>query len=800
MRLIALRLQNYRRFREAEVLFPDGLLGIIGDNGSGKTTIVEAIAFALYGTRALRGRKEGALSASAGPGDVCSVDLRFEFNGQQYEVRREMRGAQQVQKAELVVNGMAVATGADAVTSRIEADLCMGFDPFRISVLARQKEVDGMVQDRPHERRDHVIRLMGLRAIDDAVRGARERGRDGSAAITVLEGLVSALPGKRAELEERERDMEALGPEKARIGRAVDGSRRAREAAEAALERLDGLQAEWNLVARRVTAAQGESKAAAEEGAALEREIGRLSGLEARLPALREAAAEFAEVDARLRALEAAEASARHRMSVERDMVARGSEAAALAQRLDGRPDGRGYADAIRAAEAALTASERALEAEERAERDRVRGIGEAAQSVRQAEVELARLRSKIEGLERLGPRSRCPECDRPLGDHRDVLMKRYHDEAVRAEERWTDVRREGEALERERAEAAARTAGLRESIAKDRAGLERLRQEGKEATRDRAELSRLRGEIDSLGRELASLPRVDLDPSEVKQLRKRRDDLTRRNDELKGVEAQVARRPGVERELSGNGKRRRSAERELASLAAKADGLGYDPKAHDAAKGDARARRDDLSRAERAMAEFEARCGVLENEIGNLRRGVSDLKSREREVAERRREVHLYEKLQDVMGLFRTHMIGRVREDLRVAASSWLALFTEGRYSELEIDEDYEVFVVDGNERHEVDRFSGGEVDVISLSLRMAVSELLANRSGAPIHLVILDEVFGSQDASRRQSILTAMTALTRKFDQVILITHVTDVRDRVEHAVLVEARDDGTSIVTAA
>lgn len=60
-------LKNYRRFRKLSIEFPENLQGFLGSNGAGKSTIIEAIAWALYGTRAARGAKVDIRSFLAPP-------------------------------------------------------------------------------------------------------------------------------------------------------------------------------------------------------------------------------------------------------------------------------------------------------------------------------------------------------------------------------------------------------------------------------------------------------------------------------------------------------------------------------------------------------------------------------------------------------------------------------------------------------------------------------------------------------------------------------------------------------------
>src|SRR2546423_23334 len=75
MQLLRLRLVNFRQHADTELEFGPGITGIIGPNGSGKTSILEALAWALYGVQAVRGDKDsirrlGAEGRAGGEGDL----------------------------------------------------------------------------------------------------------------------------------------------------------------------------------------------------------------------------------------------------------------------------------------------------------------------------------------------------------------------------------------------------------------------------------------------------------------------------------------------------------------------------------------------------------------------------------------------------------------------------------------------------------------------------------------------------------------------------------------------------------
>jgi exonuclease SbcC len=92
----------------------------------------------------------------------------------------------------------------------------------------------------------------------------------------------------------------------------------------------------------------------------------------------------------------------------------------------------------------------------------------------------------------------------------------------------------------------------------------------------------------------------------------------------------------------------------------------------------------------------------------------------------------------------------------------------------------------------------SGGEEDLANLVLRLAISQMIADRAGQSFSLLILDEVFGSLDEARRGNVVELLRRLHDRFEQVIVITHIEDVRDGLDQVIRVrydEAR--GCSVV---
>ncbi len=152
-------------------------------------------------------------------------------------------------------------------------------------------------------------------------------------------------------------------------------------------------------------------------------------------------------------------------------------------------------------------------------------------------------------------------------------------------------------------------------------------------------------------------------------------------------------------------------------------------------------------------------------------------------------------EKLDNVFSDFRVSLINRIRPTLSGYAKELFSELTDGRYQDFELDEDYEIFIYDNGEKFSIQRFSGGEKDLANLCLRLAISLMISESSGVEFSFIILDEIFGSQDQSRKESILSGLARLKNRFRQIFLITHIDDIKDSVENLVYVTENEDGTS-----
>ena len=124
------------------------------------------------------------------------------------------------------------------------------------------------------------------------------------------------------------------------------------------------------------------------------------------------------------------------------------------------------------------------------------------------------------------------------------------------------------------------------------------------------------------------------------------------------------------------------------------------------------------LVRAEEVVAEAERR--------------LAERATRERQIEELKARRRLHDELDRAFSELRAELNAAMRPEIAELASSFLADLTDGRYDTVDLTEDYTLTVVDDGVPKPV--ISGGEEDVANLVLRLAISQMIAERAGQPL------------------------------------------------------------------
>ena len=258
MRPERLELAGFGAFLEPTVVdFADvDLFALVGPTGSGKSTILDAIAFALYGSVARYDNPALVAPVIAARRNEARVCLGFTVAGVAYTavrvVKRTARGAT-TRDARLERGDEVLASDARSVSQAVEHLLGLSFDDFTKCVVLPQGDFARFLHDKPAVRQEVLVGLLGLNVYDrvrslavgrqrqaDSEAGALE-GRLGdlsaatAQAVAAARSRVEVLSALAVRVAEAEPALEAATTEQSRLLAAA-------EAAEARAERLAGVQ------------------------------------------------------------------------------------------------------------------------------------------------------------------------------------------------------------------------------------------------------------------------------------------------------------------------------------------------------------------------------------------------------------------------------------------------------------------------------------------------------------------------------------------------------------------------------
>jgi exonuclease SbcC len=224
-----------------------------------------------------------------------------------------------------------------------------------------------------------------------------------------------------------------------------------------------------------------------------------------------------------------------------------------------------------------------------------------------------------------------------------------------------------------------------------------------------------------------------------------------------------------------------------------------------------------EMAAASQRAAELESRTAALNESIGGLRERISRCEYLENEVdaqLERRRtdaeEHSIYDELARAFGKngIQALVIETAIPRIAAEASVLLGQLSDGRMS-LRLNltagrrerrtgepaEQLDIQVADEMGTRSYETFSGGEAFRINFAIRIALSKLLAGRSGAPLPILFIDEGFGSQDETGQDRLREAINHIQDEFQKVLVITHIDALKDSFPVRIEVEKTAAGST-----
>ncbi len=843
-----LHLVNWKSHADSEITFSGGTNVIVGINGAGKSSILEAILFALYGELPGGATYEKIMRRGA-PRDARGiVELELDVNGKRITIYREFSRKGQT-RARIRGDVKTLTEKPSQVTEEIVKLIGMDRKTFEKAVYGRQGEIAALLNDRS-ERKRLINRILGiekLQILQSAINSAivRLRRIAGSADISTLEKELNEARKRKEEVdsdmekireqlrswkEERqsaERRLHALRQELAK----TEGLLRRARAAKQELDRLLGIKK--NLEERieqleRMGVSPADEKTVSElkrRYSVLEqvaRKIDELTALKSRLQAMAERRIEKPDVDTAARALERAEEQIRQ---VREKLASKRKEKAELERQLSELERERQMLS--RRAELLSSVRKKIEQLRKRLEELGTletieRTIQRIAEEISAAETEI---RQESTFVEALRSASACPVCGSMLSEEKRRELLDKHSKRIKTlREKVAQLKRDLERLRREQAESRQindeiqklsaqlgaleeikkRMVELDEKIKRIRARIDeakgQIRELEERAARARKELESARENMAKLEKRLREYEEVERARTELETIEAKLKELGERPD-LSTLREEIARaEKGLE--LAKDRARLDEVYRRINELRGEAERA-------ESLEEQAKQLRDAISKEYAQLKALEARISAEEKRLKSteelkrtLERRIKDIEQKITEIADATERKSILESVAKIVAA-----AGEQVKESRLAAINsilntvWATLYPRKDIVELRIvpeKNDYRIYArTASGEQIDVDSLSGGERFDVALALRIAVAAAWGRSMG----MLILDEPTHNLDEDATDALAEVLRHLPGdSFNQILVITHNEALKKAATGKIIVVERDKergGPSIV---
>jgi len=190
--------------------------------------------------------------------------------------------------------------------------------------------------------------------------------------------------------------------------------------------------------------------------------------------------------------------------------------------------------------------------------------------------------------------------------------------------------------------------------------------------------------------------------------------------------------------------------------------------------------------------ADIQTQAGALQEKLTRLQKLAQAAKKQKTELSRLTTEKSQYEELVVAFGKsgIQAMIIETATPEIEEEANKLLNKMTDGRMqvhfltqrqkkSSDEVMETLDIIINDEMGVKNYEMFSGGEAYRINFAIRIALSKLLANRAGAKLQFLVIDEGFGTQDNAGRESIIEAINSISDDFAKILVITHIQELKD---------------------
>ena len=833
---IKLALRNFMCYRDnVPPLHFDGIhtACISGDNGNGKSALIDAMTWALWGKT--RAKSDDDLIHSGQT--EMEVEFDFAVGEQPYRIirkhskpKRRQRSGQTILEFQIAAGGGFRSISGDSITQtqqKIIDTLHMDYPTFINSAFLRQGHADEFTNQPPTKRKEVLGNILGLSFYDELEQRAKDLAKQQETEREQLESAIKESSDELAQKPIYEAELEQAQTGLTQIEKAMTEQESRLNSLRQEKEALENKRAQLTQLEEHITATKRELERWDDQ---LEQHRSRLkeyeeviaqrSTIEEGYAQLTEARRQNDELNQKLGLLvKLRDSKSQLEMSIERAQAAlitehklaqsKITELEAISQKL---PQLKNELQQAEAQLHQLAEQEEMLGRKKQTSQELRTQVSYLESGKTRLEREIEEIIEKINLLSTQAD-AKCPLCETELGkDGLKRIEAKYtadkdsksnslkSNQAELASKKIELESLEGEIspleakLNQDKASAQSKISLLGKDIGEAEAADNQLNEKGKRLTEIELSLARkdfAAAEQQALAQLEGELAKLDYDSQQHEQVRQRLTELEQYESPKRKLE-EADRLINQEREAAHKAEEasqelRQRLEVDTQKRQELSEALNALPQLT-----------SDLTQAETGYQALAAQQKQAQELMWSAKSKLErcselEIKKREKEklMGQASREEKIYKDLAQAFGKkgIQALLIEMALPEIEAEANRLLGRMTDNRMhvkietqretKKGDVIETLDINIADELGTRNYEMFSGGEAFRINFAVRIALSKLLARRAGAPLPTLVIDEGFGTQDSTGMEKLKEAINSIQDDFDKILVITHIEELRD---------------------
>ncbi|GAB4313045.1 MAG: DNA double-strand break repair ATPase Rad50 [Methanobacteriaceae archaeon] len=892
-----IKLENFKSHEYTVIDFKTGISIIIGENGAGKSSILEAVSFALF-----KEHKTKIDQLVQNDKNRMRVFLEFSSNGKHYRIsRKRQRGTKSTSKLEEIENGSyhQLASGEKQVNSYVNEILEMDTDLFLNAVYVKQGEIAGLINKKSAEKKEMIGRLLGIENLEKSWENMRHLINVYKEKKAQLQGKLENWSDIKKDLKEKEKDHEKLSKnleilkvqikklEEKIVNLEKQGSRLGQlkeqfqslnnkiktknELLKQVLKSKTKLENDLRLIKekeekikkikpqiskikslKKIRNNLDLLKSLESEKDYLNQSLEKIEKLKSTLSSNENGYNQYIEISSKINGLnntrkeyEGSKALKNQYKKIEESLNQNIVELKSkIVKSLDvyGRKLGENFSK-VEELEEHLNVTQPLLEEEiKRINKE----IGDIEKEIIDLKSQIKNYQKPVHELETV--EDECPICQSPITpEKREELMSNYQSEIKINHENIKIYTKNKSKLENKRDVLDSKLKIINEikiDVLKEQ--LKNLEKDGKELIKIESRINKIKADVEKLNKideKLEEYNKIQEDVQEnynqyigskkalesfesqdnilknLEQIKNKIDPLKTENrkiqselgtvpenldeeieylEELKErynqLEGHVSSKTKISSQLEKANKEETSLNTELKKLKSELKELDYDADYHQNLIGKINGLEEELGNLKGEKSRNIGKKEELSDNIEKLKNRLEILKGDKKELEKTRNFIYLLNIIRDLFSK------DGIQKDLRNISRPLIEQNTRSffekfnfEYSDIKLDENYDITVYGPSGESQLEMVSGGERIAVALALRLGITQVL---SRGALEMIMLDEPTIHLDAYRRKELVELLKQMSI-IPQMIIVTHDNDLEEAADNILKIE-KDNGISMIS--